>query len=87
MPVAYSCREHPTVSGPLAVVAAHVSSSHRGVPFDSLAEVTFVSQAVAQGNPERRRFFCRRCLVTVDTIEPDDGALLALCDACKAADG
>lgn len=85
MPLVSTCADHPgwvgenTTDDLAHLVAAHApdTSLNRGGPITT----RLVRQNVAQGNPDRYRYACRRCGTMTDTTTPVDPTT-AHCEDC-----
>lgn len=76
MPFRFECRDHPDWRGGHRVdVDEHGVELHDGLEGDELRELgvvtsSFVSQNVAQGNPDRYMRMCRTCNERFETLDP-----------------
>lgn len=87
MPFRFECADHPDWRGGHRVdVDEHGVELHDGLDGDTLRDrgvvsSSFVSQNVAQGNPDRMLFMCRTCHVRYETTDPAR-AQQPYCDDC-----
>lgn len=85
MPFAYTCTDHPEWCDDVAEGAiAHLKADHPDCTLNyGPIETVFTSMAVAQGNPQRRLYRCRRCATSMEaTVNPGDPEPPIYCEEC-----